>query len=690
MLLAALLALPLTGARAQVSPRPLPPFANFTAGAEGCRAAHLHAAKATAARAAHRILVADPRHERLMNRYDMQWLKIDIALERTSNEIGIGTRALTRARNRSLVTPLDSIGFELNPGIVLDSITVNGVRVPTARITRRPSGDAWARPVVPVAPGASFDYVTWYHGTPIPTGGAFFGQGLTSETDPQYGATTTWTLSSPFAASDWFPAKQVLHDKLDSVAINITTDASNKAGSNGILRRTVALPGNKVRYEWASRYPIDYYLPSVTVSNFQEYTQYAKPANLPSAADSIPILTYLYNNPQVLPDAQPWLDLTAPLIENYSEKYGLYPFWREKYGHCMAPIGGGMEHQTMSTMGGFSFTLVAHELMHQWFGDYVTCGSYRDLWLNEGFATYGEYVSIEAIAPPGTTVQWLQGYRQQGLAFTGSVVVPATADTLDISRIFDGRTTYAKGGLALHALRHVINDDSAFFAGMRAYQQQYAHGTARTPNLRASLEASWNRPLGWFFDQSLYGEGFARSAVRWNQAGTNLIVEVAQTATAPTSVPFFRMPLEIDYVPGVGQPAVTVRVEQTQATQLFVIPVPAGTTISSIAVDPRLWNLLQVLRTRRDVNLVLGRADEVASVPIAVFPNPCTNALTVPAATRPRTADVLDLTGRRVLRAALGADEARLNTTALAPGTYVLRLTETDGAPVRQVRFSKQ
>ncbi len=688
LLAGVLAAAPLTGTLAQ-SARPAPAV-DFASGAGACRAAHIRSASRNAAALAQRVATSSRDHERLMNRYDVKWARIDIAVERTTNEIGAGTHVLTRAQNLSLVMPLDTIGFELNTGLTLDSLFVNGQRVPTARIERLTTGDVRMRPVTPVPAGAPFEYVVWYHGIPGPTGGSFFGQGITSDSDPRYGNPTTWTLSSPFATSDWCPSKQVLPDKLDSVAVNITTDTSNKAGSNGLLRRTVPLPGGKVRYEWASTYPVDYYLVSLTVSDFQEYVQYAKPANLPSPADSIPIISYLYANPLSLTDAQPWLDLTAPLIENYSTKYGLYPFWREKYGHCMAPIGGGMEHQTMSTMGGFGFTLVAHELFHQWFGDNVTCGSYRDIWINEGAATYGEFVSIEALAPAGTTQQWLTGYRQQGLQFTGSVVLPATDDTLNVGRIFDGSLSYAKGGLVLHALRHVINDDSAYFAGMRAFQQQYGGRTARTANFQASLEASWNRPLGWFFDQWLYGEGFARSVVRWNQVGNNLIVESVQTATAPTSVPFFRMPLEIEYVPGVGQPAVKVRVEQTLPTQTWVLPLSAGTNVSSIAIDPLKWNLLQVTRLRRDNGLILGRADEVAATPLTLFPNPCTTFLTLPTALRPRTAEVIDLAGRVVQRTTVAPGAERLGTAALAAGTYVLRLTE-DGAPVaRQVRFSKQ
>jgi hypothetical protein len=150
------------------------------------------------------------------------------------------------------------------------------------------------------------------------------------------------------------------------------------------------------------------------------------------------------------------------------------------------------------------------------------------------------------------------------------------------------------------------------------------------------------------------------------------------------------MPLEIDYVPGVGQPTVTVRVEQTQPVQTWVLPLPAGATASGIGIDPRKWNLLQVTRIRRDNNFILGQAEDALAPTLAVYPNPCTSHLTLTPAPQPRTAEVLDLAGRVVYRTTLAATAEHVPTASLAAGTYVLRLTEAGQTFARQVRFSKQ
>ncbi len=247
-------------------------------------------------------------------------------------------------------------------------------------------------PVNEVPAGGSISAQIYYHGSP-PEGGFF--SGVTTDYSSAWQKHVTWTLSEPFSAKSWFPVKQVLEDKADSVWVFLTTASTNKVGSQGLLTNVVDVGNNKVRYEWKSSYPIDYYLISFSVADYMDYSIYAHPEEMDT--DSLLIQNYIYNNPENLAGKKPDLDNTAEIMELYCNLFTLYPFYKEKYGHCETQLGGGMEHQTMSTMGNFSFHLVAHELGHMWFGDNVTCATWSDIWINEGFATYTDCLAHEFI-----------------------------------------------------------------------------------------------------------------------------------------------------------------------------------------------------------------------------------------------------------------------------------------------------
>ncbi|MCH2231983.1 MAG: hypothetical protein MK105_16730 [Crocinitomicaceae bacterium] len=213
------------------------------------------------------------------------------------------------------------------------------------------------------------------NGATNPLGGA----GMTNGSSPSWGNQVTWSLSEPFSAYEWWPCKQSLTDKADSVGIKITVPSTCKAGSNGVLENVVDLGNSLTRYEWKHRHPIDYYLVSVAVAQYVEYNVYANPTG---AASPILIQNYIYDNPATLNNFQNDIDETVDFMELFAELYGPYPFEDEKYGHCMAPLSGGMEHQTMTTQGWFAKSLTAHELGHQWWGNNVTCASWADIWVN--------------------------------------------------------------------------------------------------------------------------------------------------------------------------------------------------------------------------------------------------------------------------------------------------------------------
>ena len=678
-----LLALPPLRVAAQQLARLLPPAALL--GGEACAATRVHVAQRTA--------TASVAHRAKMNRYDVKYYKLDLALENNSLDVAGSVWMRVRVGAQAL----DSLAFELYQApvgssagtatLLVDSVVVNGRRAPGLR---RVGNDATAALAQPAAAGSLTDARIYYHGTAPSGNSAAIGNALSKSSLVRVNGgnipfNVVWSLSEPFSAHEWFPCKQVLTDKADSSDVWVTTTAGNKVGSNGVLARPpVPLPNSKVRYEWKSRHPIDYYLISVAVAPYVEYVNYAHPAGGPT----IPIVNYVYNQP-TLDYYQVEIDRTPGFIENYSSLFGLYPFADEKYGHSMGPIGGGMEHQTMTTQDGFGFTLTAHELCHQWFGDNVTCASWEDIWLNEGFASYGEYLSLQALATPADARGWMDNahyYAQNSNSGrTGTVYVP---DTTNVGRIFSTALSYKKGAAVIHMLRYLLNDDTKFFRALRTYQNQFRGRTARTIDLQRIFEAEAGRPLGYFFQQWFRGQGYPTFNGRWNQVGNMLVLNVNETASV-AATPFFDT--DVDYLLSFSNgSSQTVRLHQGQATQTFQFAVSG--TVTGITVDPDQWILdLPTAAPVRDNTLALATRPAAGHVALTLFPIPCRNQLNVATLPAPLVrGEVLDATGRTVLRQELTTTQLQLDTHALAPGLYYLRLFSPTGELLGRSQFVRE
>ena len=650
------------------------PVAGIADAGESCAASHIKAALRTA--------TASVSHRAKMNRYDVKYYKLDLAME--NNSLNVAGSVWMRIKVGSQA--LDSLAFELYQApagtpatLLIDSVVVNGRRSPGIR---RVGPDATAALVVPAPANALTDAHIYYHGTAPSGNTAAIGNGLSTRSQISMFGTMvpysiTWSLSEPFSAHEWFPCKQVLTDKADSTDVWVTTSLPNKVGSNGVLVRTVALPNNQVRYEWKSRHPIDYYLISVSVAPYTEYVNYAHPTGGPV----VPIVNYVYNQ-AILNYFQAEIDRTPGFIENYSALCGLYPFADEKYGHSMAPLGGGMEHQTMTTQDGFTFTLTAHELFHQWFGDNVTCASWEDIWLNEGFASYGEYLSLQAFNTPAGARSWMDNAHTIAQRNSGSVYV---ADTANVNRIFSSALSYKKGAAVIHMLRYLLNDDAKFFNALRTYQSQFRGSTARTADLQRVFEAAAGRPLGYFFQQWFKGNGYPTFNGRWNQVGNTFTLHIDETASVPTVTPFFDT--DVDYLltlaDGTSQ---IVRLHQSQPSETFNLAVSG--TVSSVSVDPNQWILnLPALAPVRDN--ALGSSGDAA--PLILYPNPSRDQLQL--VDMPATAIsavVIDATGRVVLRQAVSLTQTQLDTHTLAPGLYLLRLFGPGGEFLGRGRFVRE
>ena len=343
--------------------------------------------------------------------YDVHYYGIDLEVSDTSTFI----RGSTQIGSTALVG-MDEVVFELSVNLTVDSVFIDGVKVPAfahgndlVRITAASTID----------PGETFSTRIFYHGT----GGRYgFFSGISSRRDPFWGKRVTYTLSEPFHALDWFACKQVLTDKADSADIYLTVGDHLKAGSNGLLAGIDSLPGNRARYRWETRYPIAFYLLSLSVSEYQDYSYYLHPEH---AVDSFLFQNYIYDTAAYLLAFKDDIDATGDMMLSFSGLFGDYPFWKEKYGHCLAPMGGGMEHQTMTTLANFGFNLVAHELAHQWFGDNVTCASWQDIWVNEGFASYAEYLALEQLVSYTAAAEWMEmAHNRVYTEPEGSVYIP--------------------------------------------------------------------------------------------------------------------------------------------------------------------------------------------------------------------------------------------------------------------------
>ncbi|MET4104949.1 M1 family aminopeptidase [Hymenobacter sp. UYP22] len=655
-----LLSLPLA---AQI-PAYRPTTADLTgAAADACVQTH--------ARAAARPAYASLSHRQKMARYDVKYYKLDLNLTNTARTVSgaVTMRARTNAQ------PLDSLAFELYSTYTIDSVVVNGRR--SLGFRRVGLGDVTVGLSQAVAPATLFNAIIYYRGTAPNGNSAAIGNALDTRVAPTYGVSTTWSLSEPYNAYEWWPCKQVLTDKADSSDVWVSTAATNKVGSNGVLVNTTPLPGGQVRYEWKSRHPIDYYLISVAVGPYVEYVNYASPAGGPR----IPIVNYVYNQ-AALNAFRTEIDRTPGFLEYFSEVAGLYPFADEKYGHSMAPIGGGMEHQTMTTQDGFTFTLTAHELFHQWFGDHVTCGAWEDIWLNEGFASYGEYLSLNRFSTPAAALAWMNQAHTSAMSQPGGSVF--VTDTTSVSRIFSSRLSYKKGAAVVHMLRYLLNDDVKFFRALRTYQSTYGGRTARTRDLQRVFEAEAGRSLQYFFDQWFRGEGYPTFTVRWNQANGLVYIQNTETTSMPAVTPFFST--EVDYrLTFTDGSTRTIRLPQYQP--VVSAAVAESRTISSITVDPDQWLLNGTGTITRDNGLVTGTRQGASLAAITVYPNPCRDQLRLADFSEIQaTAEVTDATGRIVLRQPITAAAPVLYTAVLAPGIYHLRLIGQSGV-VAQARF---
>ena len=351
------------------------------------------------------------------------------------------------------------------------------------------------------------------------------------------GTDYTWTLSQPFGAKDWWPCKNDLGDKIDTIDILITHPSNYKAVANGVQISQTTLPNNLTTTHFRHAYPIPSYLVAVAVANYTLYSQVAGVAN------DVPILNYFY--PSNLSNKQAAVAITPHIFNLFENLFGPYPYRTEHYGHAEFTFGGGMEHSTMSFMGAWSRSLIAHELGHQWFGNKVTCATWNDIWLNEGFAEYTTGLVEEHLIGVNSFKNWKQSKINNITSLAGGNLYLTDTQASSINGIFNGRISYNKGSMVVHMLRYVMGDVN-FYQALQNYLNDpllaYSHAT--TQQLKSHLEAVHGSSLTEFFNDWIYNQGYPTYTVSvQNIANNQLQINVAQSQSH-NSVSFFEMPLK--------------------------------------------------------------------------------------------------------------------------------------------------
>jgi aminopeptidase N len=502
----------------------------------------------------------------LLGDYDVTFYKLDIEADDKSDHIRGNVTILALVQNN----PLSTLVVELHSGLMVDRVLVNGEEKQFSHV-----GDEINIPFGnPVDTGEMVMAQIFYGGQ---TGG-----GMVTETDENWDVPVTYTSSEPFYSKDWFPCKMDLQDKADSVHVFVTTDYGQKAVSNGILTGTTYFPNGKVRYEWKSNYPSAFYLISFAVTEYIEYNIEAHPAG---SSNPIFIQNFLYNRPGCLDTYRDQINVTIPIMELFCDLFDSYPFREEKYGHYMWPRGGGMEHQTMTGMGNFEFYLVAHELGHSWFGNYVTCATWQDIWINEGFATYAGYLATENLGPEYADGERAYRFERAMREPDGTVFIPAD-EADDPSRIFSGNLSYSKGMALVHMIRFELQDDEVFFLTLRNFISRYANDVATGLDFKEVLEETSGMDFTDFFDQWYFGAGYPIYEVAWEQKDQMVILQSVQT-TSSALTNLFKMSMEyrLFYLGG----DTTVRVQHSVNEETYAFNITQS--IDSIQVDPDNWVL---------------------------------------------------------------------------------------------------
>ncbi|NOZ04711.1 MAG: T9SS type A sorting domain-containing protein [FCB group bacterium] len=516
------------------------------------------------AKTVNRILTSSKKVTENQEKIDMVYYRLVITLHPDTKTI----QGLVTARGIVIDSLFTSLDLDLTSSLNVNTVTMGGETVSYNHannlLTIIPPGA--------VSPGDTIEAVIDYEGTPPGSGFGSFAF------DSYNDKTLIWTLSEPYGARDWWPCKDDPNDKADSVDLVITVPTGLIVASNGTLIGSKKVNIGQMVYSWHESYPITTYLVSLAIYPYQVwYDEYVSANN-----DTMPLTYYVF--PDHYNAVRTNYLKTKTMIATYAALFGEYPFINEKYGHAEFGWGGGMEHQTLSSLGGASEGLIAHELAHQWWGDMVTCASFHHIWLNEGFATYSAALWQEAKYGKSAYHNLMRSLAYYGPG-TIYVETPERVET-----IFNYNLSYKKASWVLHMLRNVVGD-STFFQIFKAYgsDPDFRYGTATTEQFRDLCEAVSGKDLDSFFEQWIYQSYYPIYRFSYYQSNDSLFLTINQTSSGQVT---FDMPIDIRIT--CTDTVINTVVRNNRNHQQYQLPLPPGENVVNVKLDPDNWILKQV------------------------------------------------------------------------------------------------
>lgn len=490
--------------------------------------------------------------------YDLQHSKITLRFDLNDRKIiGNVTHSLAMLRAGIAKLYFDSAGLQIG------NVSVNGkaTKFETAADRLLVTLDHAARN------GEKFDVAIAYEGRPKK--GLYF---ILPDKDYPNRPKQIWTQGESEDTRYYLPTYDYPNNRLTTEMI-VTVPKDWITVSNGKLVRVDETPDGMKTWDWKESVPSSTYLISLVAGEFDEVKDTWR---------GIPLTYYA---PKGRGDRlKPNYGHTPQMLDLFTKRLGVNYPW-EKYAQSMVDdfVAGGMENSSATTNTSASLVdpriapeyfsgqddLISHELAHQWFGDFLTCKDWGNIWLNEGFATFMERVWHEEHfgADAGALDRWNSANHWS--ADRDLFSQPLVRHNFDDSSEFDGNA-YGKGGWILYMLKHQVGEE-AFWRGMKHYVEKFRGQNVMTPDYAKAMEESTGKNLDQFFDQWVYGAGAPNFDLRYTYdvAKHEVKLEVKQTQKVEGHVGIFNVPVEVEITTASGTKSFPISVAKESETFTF-------------------------------------------------------------------------------------------------------------------------